>query len=223
MNLLLDLLENKVVQQAIRLLVFAGFFAFTATCIFLLNRIDCSRREKVRKVFVLALVVGMTVPTITGVMFPPFAAWGFFTDPAPESATQYSVVVVTESGEEFDYPAEAAPPGRIHHRAGLIATNETKVPPDQMAEFLLTRAESHRKATARERSITERLSYGHVRNVIRDDYAWSSDEAEKMGQFREIRIYRTSLNTSPDGLRITGRHTELAYSYNLGTEQEVKK
>ncbi|WP_424014953.1 hypothetical protein ACOZ35_02740 [Halorubrum xinjiangense] len=211
--------ESEQIVQAIRLLVFAGFFVFTAGCLLLLNRSDSVPNETVKKVFLLALVIGLIVPTLTGNTFPPFAGWYFFTDPAPESTTQYSVVLVNESGEEFDYPVEAAPPGRVAHRAGDIATNETTVPPDQMAKFLLDRAETHRKSIAAKRSPRERRQDGYVHNVITNDNKWSPTEAHQIGDLQTIRIYRTTMDSSPDGLRIVSQNRKLVYSYTGNTPQ----
>lgn len=203
--------------QAVRLLVFCGFFIFSGICIILISEVRQVRSvdtEDIKKLFILALILGLTIPMLAGVHFPPFASWTFFTEPAPESTTQYTVVVVDGNGNEFDYPREAAAPGRVDHRGQLIATNTSRIPPDKMAKFLLSEAEEHRKDVEDGIAIREWFWYRGISGRLMGRDIWTVSEAQQMGELRGIRVYRTTINTSSDGLRITNTRQELVYSYS---------
>jgi hypothetical protein len=205
---------SDFVVQAIRLSVFVGFFSFSAVCLILINRSGRERGEVIKKIFVVTLVTGLIVP-ILPITFPPFAGWQFFSSPAPESQTQYTVVVVDEVGHEFDYPHEAAPPGRVDHRGEQIATGTGIASPDEISEFLLRQANSHRQSLANGFSVREWIQYRSFPGVLGRDQ-WTPSEARQMGQLETIRVYQTTTNTSSDGLRIDSKKTELVYEYNRG-------
>lgn len=180
----------------------------------MINRYGRERGEGIKKIFVITLVIGLIVP-ILPLTFPPFAGWQFFSSPAPETQTQYTVVVVDEAGYEFDYPHEAAPPGRVNHRGEQIATGTSIAPSDEMSEFLLWRANSHRQSLADGLSVREWIQYRSLPGVLGRDQ-WTPSEARQMGQLEIIRVYQTKINTSSDGLKIDSKQTKLVYEYNGG-------
>lgn len=206
---------SDTVIQAVQLLVFIGFFGFSAVCLVLIERSSEQRGEFVKKIFVIALLIGLIVPTLLPATFPPFANWMFFTQPAPESTTQYTVVVVDEAGTEFDYPHEAASPGRVDNRGELMASGTGTASPDKMAEFLLEQAISHKQALKDGLSIREWIQYRSLSGLLGRDQ-WTPSEARQMGKLETIRVYQTTIETSSDGLRIDRKQTELVYEYDRG-------
>jgi hypothetical protein len=199
------------VVQMLQILVFFGFFCFSAACIYLSKRLNQNQSENIKKAFVLSLVIGMTVSMFVGT-FPPFVNWGFFSEPAPESTTQYTVVVVDENGTEYEYPHEAAPPGRVHNRGEEIATGTDNAHQNRMSDFLLEQAKSHKRSLENGLSVVEWIRYRSLPGLLGRNQ-WTQSEAAKMGELEMIRVYRTTIDTSSDGLRIDSKKTELVYEF----------
>jgi hypothetical protein len=200
--------------QFIRLAVFVGFFGFAAVCI-----VFGREREPLRTAFVGALVVGLLFPTVVGGFVPPFADWHFFTDPAPQNETTYSAVVVDADGDEFDYPREAAPPGRDYERARQIATGNSPVSPARMAAYLLERARTHRRSLADGIDPFEFVRYRASPGRLVGRSAWTVETAREMDSLCRLRVYRTVVNTSAESYRITDRERRLVYDYADGGEE----
>lgn len=186
-----------------------GFFGFTAMCVYFSRRYDFAKH-----VFIAVLIIGLMIPTMTGAMLPPFARWSFFPYPAPQNTTQYSVVLVNESGEIIDYPKEAAPPGRVNTRGKLMITEYNATQRKQMAMFLLQRAQKYRLAVADGLGPLELIRFGHLNTEgILGNELWTPADARRIGYLHGIKIYKTRLNTSDDGRRIINRSQILVYEY----------
>lgn len=204
---------GDIVVQALELLVFIGFFIFSGVCVYLIGERNEQQAKKLKKVFVISLVIGLVVSMLIGT-FPPFVSWAFFSDPAPESTTQYTVVVADEGGSEYDYPREAAPPGRVNDRGERMAKGTGNSPPNKMSVFLLDQANLHRQSLTDGLSIREWIQYRSLPGLLGRDQ-WTPSEARQMGQLETIRVYQTTINTSSDGLQIDREQTELVYEYNM--------
>lgn len=202
---------GPVGPQFVRVAVILGFFGFAAVCI-VYGRED----ERLRTLFVGALVVGLCFPTLVGGLVPPFADWQFFTDTAPQNRTTYAAVVVGADGDEFDYPREAAPPGRDYERARRIATGTTTGPPARMAAYLLDRARSHRRSLADGLAPVELLRYRGSPGRLAGRDAWTVGTAREMGPLCRLRVYRTVVNTSAESYRITDRQRRVVYEHADG-------
>ena len=194
--------------QVIRLLVLSGFFVFTGVCI-VRGRTD----ERFKTVFTVALVVCLLVPTVSGILFPPFADWHFFPYPAPQNTTSYTATLVDADGDEFDFPREAAPPGRVYNRAERISKGTTSVDPDRMAYYLLERAREHRRSLRDGISPGELLRYRGTSDQIIGRDTWSVSEARGMDRLSGLRVYRTVMNTSANSYDITDRNRTMVYEY----------
>lgn len=197
--------------QFVRLAVLVGFFGFAAVCI-----VYGRERERLRTAFVGALVVGLLFPTLVGGLVPPFADWHFFTEPAPQNKTAYTAVVVGADGDEYDYPREAAPPGRDYERARRIATGTTTVGPARMADYLLERARAHRRSLADGLGPVEFVRYRGDPGRLVGRNTWTVETAREMGELCCLRVYRTVMNTSAESYHIVDRERRLVYEYTDG-------
>jgi len=196
------------ISQVLRLLVFGGFFAFAALCIAL-----GSRDERYRTAFVSALVVGLLVPTGTGVLFPPFAEWHFFPEPAPQNSTTYSATVVDADGDEYEYPPEAAAPGRVYDRIERAVTGAGPVTPRELAAALLDRARTHRAALSDGLSPGELMAFRsqNARFIGRD--TWSPATARAMDALHGLRMYWTTIETADRSYRVQERRRTMVYEH----------
>jgi len=201
--------------QFIRVAVVLGFFGLGAVCI-VYGRDD----ERLRTVFVGAMVVGLCFPTLVGGLVPPFADWHFFTDPAPQNRTTYTAVVVDGDGDEFEYPREAAPPGRDYERAEQIATGTLTVDPSRMAAYLLDRARAHRRSLADGLDPVEFVSNRGTPGRLVGRDTWTVETAREMRSLCCLRVYRTVLNTSEGSYRVVDRERRLVYEYADGECEE---
>jgi hypothetical protein len=163
---------------------------------------------------VVCLVIGFVTPLLLNAIFPPFAKWVFFPTPASQNTTQYTVYVVDSAGIEYDYPREAAPPGRVDHRGALMATEYTTAEQQAMAAFLLQRAQSHKgRLVAGLGPIKDRTVLSSLPRLLGRD-KWTTPQARSMDRLVGIRVYKTTINTSKTSVGIAEQSRSLVYQYN---------
>lgn len=199
---------GRPAAQLIRVAVLSGFFGFALVTIW-----RGRDNETLRKAFVVAMVIGVTVPLITNVMFPPFAKWIFFPDTAPQQTTTYTVYVVDDRGVEYDYPNEAAAPGRVDDHGRRMVHQYDDPLRAEMAAFLLARAIEHRDRLRDGLSPMEAIRYRSPRALLGRD-AWSVAQARAMGELVSLRIRRVTVSTTPDGYEVTNRTSIVVFEYD---------
>lgn len=195
--------------------VFFGFFAFAAVVFYYVSRSEGATRRRARQVFIVALIIGMAVPTATAVPFPPFGSYTFFSHPADQTATGYSVMVVDESGNELEYSSDATPPGRVAKQARRMVATYTKRERTRTAQFLLESAREHRPSIVDGISLMEWVryrSYGLLPTPAPPQ--WTTAELDEYGRFTGIRVYRVEIHTAADGLSIERVNRTLVYEYH---------
>lgn len=196
----------------IRFVVVVGFFAFAGVMIYLSRT-----HEWARSVFVVAMLIGLFVPTVSGILFPPFANWYFFTSPAESTNTGYQVFVVDETGNELRYSPYAAAPGKADTQGERIITEYDAETDCQTAAFLLRQAREHRANIQDGLSPLEYIRYrgilGRAPYRSPNDVSWTQDELQRFNTFVGIRVYTINVTTSADGTEITDMNRALSFEY----------
>ena len=121
--------------------------------------------------------------------------------------------VVDDRGREISYPDQAAPPGSIGKRAEQLATENDAGMRERMAQFLLNRARTYKETLHDGVSLSEWHRYRSVSGTMLGRIGWTSVNAREIGTLRQIRVYRSTTNTSSNGLAITGQRRVLVYRY----------
>lgn len=123
--------------------------------------------------------------------------------------------LVDDQGVEYDYPRRAAPPGRVDHRGELIATasGDDARTQREVAAFLLHRAQMHRASLRDGLSLRETVRYRSVDAGLLGRDIWTPAEARRMGSIERLRIYRTTINASAEGLTVENESRTLVYTY----------
>jgi hypothetical protein len=200
------------ILQIVRFAVVVGFFAFAGGMIYLSRY-----RDWAQSVFVAAMLIGLLVPAVSGIVFAPFANWYFFTSPAEPTTTGYQVFVVDENGDELRYSPEAAAPGRVRTQGERIVTKYGPTTDCQTAAFLLRQAKEHRAEIQDELSPLEYIRYrgilGRIPYRSPNDVSWTQGELRGYSEFRGIRVHTVNVTTSADGTDIINTNRTLSFEY----------
>jgi hypothetical protein len=195
----------------IRGFAFVGFFTFTAGVLYYSRE-----NERLKTIFSTAVIIGIILIFVAGqfgVTLPPFVAWSYFSEPAPETDNQFHIFVVDENGKELRYSPLAAPPSATWQYAGHFNKEFSPHERNQTAAFLLDRARKHRMVIEDGTTFTEWFRYRSFGGLPNREYGrWSSKELANYSEFTGIRVYAVNV-TASDGRSINQVEKTKIYEY----------
>lgn len=159
--------------------------------------------------FALLLVVALVAP-----FQPlPLIQWHKFSEPVPQTQTQYQLRVVDEDGRELQYDVAAtlAVDGAYLHRYldDFVAADPAEQ--RRVGAYLVERANVHRNEVENP-PLTRSLRYppGFVHD------RWTPAELARYGEFVGLRVYEITTTTTSDGREVTDVEEELVFEQFYG-------
>lgn len=191
--------------------VFFGFYIFSAFCV------RYAHDERVKKLFIAALIIGLIVPTLTGIKFPPFFSFWKFTDPATETSTGYNIVIVDGNGTEYTIDGSATPPRVPGNYFSKDIDNKSK---EKMACYLMNEVTEYQNSVKEnDLTLADRIRRGVpiFSRLVGREPTWGSTLSPSAPDtiIQKLRVYKTTKTASSDGIDIVNQNRTIVDEYNI--------
>jgi hypothetical protein len=171
-----------------------------------------------KRIFVITFFILMFAG-VFGLVGWPFSDWALFSDIQPTNMTYTEVRIADGQGKEIRYDAHAVPPvlgAVLHRRYPEKMKREKKRYNLELGNHLLKEARKYRKNVNDDSaySINNRFPRGLRFPRHQLDYQWSSEEINRVGKFRELRIYEINHKITEDGKKVLSKEENLVMKIN---------
>jgi len=184
-------------------LCFVAFFVVTA------GALTFHRRQYVKRTYVAGFLAVLVVINLVGLPILPMMYWHKFSEPRPESQTDYHIRLVTAEGKELSYPTKATLSVDAVSFSALQRQMRTEFSVEKnrrVTRYLLEQARDYRR-TARDRTVLRYLRFP-PHGLLE---SWDRETIQSHSRLVGIRLYRINLTTSSDGTKITSRSETLLF------------
>jgi hypothetical protein len=178
-------------------LCFIAFFIVTAVALVF------HRHRYVKRTYVAGFLAVFMITNLVGLPVLPMMHWHKFSEPRPETQSQYHIRLVDAEGDELPYPVEATLSVDSVSFSALttkMRTGYSTEKNERIARYLLERARSHRQGV-NNRTLLRYLRFP-PHGLLE---AWNREMLQSHSQLVGIRLYRINLTTSADGTEVLSR------------------
>jgi hypothetical protein len=193
----------------IRIILFVGFFVFTAGAVLLRNY------PEVRRGYLGIFIGCIFIAGLTGMTTWPIFGWGLYGNTVDANQSYYEPRIQGGDGVELHYDARAVEPAiptPLTRHTRRMMTSHSADDREQLACFLLDQAQEYEPTTGAKRVL-------HSLQFPKHQYGprWSEAEREAVRPISKLNIYHVDQQVAANGTTIRNRTRTHVYSKSIGS------